>query len=183
MEKRKAASLFRRMSGKRVSAEFGASALTTSVLHRSVSSVEGLCSSSVPCLYSSTSCYSSSNNNNTNNSGSSSSSIEQSRHGRSTRPSSLQGLKMDVVVAKTALKPTAPPPPPPPPRRKEPQGMPLSPLARCDQASLRTSKMLLSPAQSQSQSPLASGLLATGASRSRSFNCPKRVYCKPRRFL
>ncbi|KRZ37801.1 Microtubule-associated serine/threonine-protein kinase 2, partial [Trichinella pseudospiralis] len=178
MEKRKAASLFRRMSGKRVSAEFGASALTTSVLHRSVSSVEGLCSSSVPCLYSSTSCYSSSNNNNnnnTNNSGSSSSSIEQSRHGRSTRPSSLQGLKMDVVVAKTALKPTAPPPPPPPPRRKEPQGMPLSPLARCDQASLRTSKMLLSPAQSQSQSPLASGLLATGASRSRSFNCPKRM--------
>ncbi|OUC48311.1 kinase domain protein [Trichinella nativa] len=162
MEKRKAASLFRRMSGKRVSAEFGASALTTSVLHRSVSSVEGLCSSSVPCL--------------------SSSSIEQSRHGRSARPSSLQGLKMDVV-AKTALKPTAPPPPPPPPRRKEPQGMPLSPLARCDQASLRTSKMLLSPAQSQSQSPLASGLLATGASRSRSFNCPKRVYCKPRRFL
>ncbi|KRX63590.1 Microtubule-associated serine/threonine-protein kinase 2 [Trichinella sp. T9] len=182
MEKRKVASLFRRMSGKRVSAEFGASALTTSVLHRSVSSVEGLCSSSVPCLYSSTSCSSSSNNNNNNNSGSSSSSIEQSRHGRSARPSSLQGLKMDVV-AKTALKPTAPPPPPPPPRRKEPQGMPLSPLARCDQASLRTSKMLLSPAQSQSQSPLASGLLATGASRSRSFNCPKRVYCKPRRFL
>ncbi|KFD50184.1 hypothetical protein M513_08929 [Trichuris suis] len=169
MEHRKKASLFRRLSGKRVSAELsgGASSALVQSLHRSISSTDGLCadgtSSSVPCLFSSSfhegtttttagatcrSALSPSMFESTPQSHSSSSG--------SSRPCSLHGLKQKLSKP---LKIAAS-------RRKEVQSIPLSPLARCDhqqqqEKQISTTTVRPQVVLSPSQSPLASGLVTT----------------------
>ncbi|CDW58477.1 PDZ domain containing protein [Trichuris trichiura] len=188
MEHRKKASLFRRLSGKRVSAELsgGASNALVQSLHRSISSTDGLCadgtSSSVPCLFSSSFHEGTSTAGGICKSALSPSMFEStlqshSSSSGSSRPCSLHGLKQKLSKP---LKIAAS-------QRKEVQSIPLSPLARCDhhqqQQEKQTSTITVRPqvVLSPSQSPLASGLVTTGDSkmavatttRSHSFKCTR----------
>uniref|UniRef100_A0A5S6QCX2 non-specific serine/threonine protein kinase n=1 Tax=Trichuris muris TaxID=70415 RepID=A0A5S6QCX2_TRIMR len=183
MEHRKKASLFRRLSGKRVSAELssGASSALVQSLHRSVSTTEGLrtdgTSSSVPCLFSSS--FHEGVTTTSSGGGScaavckstlpplafessmatTSTQVHHSSSTNSARPCSLHGLKQKLSKP---LKIAAS-------RRKEVQYMPLSPLARCDQQQQERQLSIITVrpqvvVPSPSQPPLVSGLASTADS-------------------